>query len=382
MKRLVIRLSAAAAMFALAGSAAGETVVAEPDALLDYVEATGSQYIDTGVNAETGLKARIDFAWATYSGTPEWSLLAGMWNETDADGIPNVFRYAFDKPTGAFANPPLLDIAIEGGSAVVKTPPVVNTAGFAISVVESGGIAGATVTRRGPLDATGRTVFAMGNADSRFYRLSAMEGEGGVQLWENGPYWAECNVGAAAPEESGYYFWRGDTAGCTHDGSKWISVEDGAEISFTNSVPAASTYRKSVSQLRSSGYIDTTNNLVAAHDAAHVHWGGEWRMPTADEMAALVEKCTAAWTTTNGVSGYLVTGTGDYANRSIFLPAAGYGGGSNLDSPGSQGQYWSSSPLPNNSMGSFYLFLNSGGFGRGNYLRYCGLSVRPVRGAD
>jgi len=25
----------------------------------------------------------------------------------------------------------------------------------------------------------------------------------GVQLWENGPYWAECNVGATKPEESG-----------------------------------------------------------------------------------------------------------------------------------------------------------------------------------
>ena len=29
----------------------------------------------------------------------------------------------------------------------------------------------------------------------------------GVQLWENGPYWATCNVGATKPEESGYYFW-------------------------------------------------------------------------------------------------------------------------------------------------------------------------------
>ena len=27
---------------------------------------------------------------------------------------------------------------------------------------------------------------------------------GGVQLWENGPYWAECNVGASAPEDFGY----------------------------------------------------------------------------------------------------------------------------------------------------------------------------------
>ena len=36
------------------------TSTEEPDAFLDYIEATGSQYIDTGVNAETGLKARID----------------------------------------------------------------------------------------------------------------------------------------------------------------------------------------------------------------------------------------------------------------------------------------------------------------------------------
>ena len=28
----------------------------------------------------------------------------------------------------------------------------------------------------------------------------------GVQLWENGPYWAECNVGATKPEEYGHYF--------------------------------------------------------------------------------------------------------------------------------------------------------------------------------
>lgn len=40
-----------------------ETIVGEPDAYLDYIEANGSQYIDTGVNAETGLKARSDIAW-------------------------------------------------------------------------------------------------------------------------------------------------------------------------------------------------------------------------------------------------------------------------------------------------------------------------------
>lgn len=48
--------------------ASAETVSAEPDAFLEYVEtnqdandsAKVTQYIDTGVKAETGLKARLD----------------------------------------------------------------------------------------------------------------------------------------------------------------------------------------------------------------------------------------------------------------------------------------------------------------------------------
>ena len=126
-------------------------------------------------------------AWAAEKG------ITGAWNEMSG-GIYNVFRYVFGQPTGAITNPPLIDIEIEGGNAVVITPPVSNTVGFTISVVESSDVAGAAVTRRKPLDATGRTVFPMGSAASRFYRLSAAEGDaepdpGGVQLWENGPYW-------------------------------------------------------------------------------------------------------------------------------------------------------------------------------------------------
>lgn len=47
-----------------------------PDALLDYIQATAAQYIDTGVNAETGLKARIDLSWEGESATGnDWSCL-------------------------------------------------------------------------------------------------------------------------------------------------------------------------------------------------------------------------------------------------------------------------------------------------------------------
>ena len=77
MNRPILRLSIAASMLAIADFAAGETDdLAGPDAFLDYIEATGTQYIDTGVNAETGLKARVDFAWASGTiSTNDWSLL-------------------------------------------------------------------------------------------------------------------------------------------------------------------------------------------------------------------------------------------------------------------------------------------------------------------
>ena len=104
-------------------------------------------------------------------------------------------------------------------------------------------------------------------------------------------------------------------------------------------------------------------------------------MPTSDEIQALVENCTTTWITTNGVSGRLVTGKGAYADRSIFLPVAGYGYDSNLDDTGSLGLDWSSTPYSGISHRAWYLYFDSGDFGRYyGTRRYYGQSVRPVRG--
>ena len=66
--------------------ARGETVREEPDAFLEYIEATGSQYIDTEVNAETGLKARVDFSWATgFDEKSDWSLLDATIDNSDSN---------------------------------------------------------------------------------------------------------------------------------------------------------------------------------------------------------------------------------------------------------------------------------------------------------
>ena len=105
-------------------------------------------------------------------------------------------------------------------------------------------------------------------------------------------------------------------------------------------------------------------------------------MPTSDEIQALVDNCTTTWITTNGVSGRLVTGKDAYADRSIFLPAAGIGGDLSLVSLGSCGYYWSSPPISDYPDAAWLLGFYSGDFAVSSYYRYCGLSVRPVRDAD
>ena len=215
---------------------------------------------------------------------------------------------------------------------------------------------------------------------------------GGVQLWENGPYWAECNVGATKPEEYGYYFWWGDTVGYTREGGTydssyprytgvtWVSSTGTRMSSSPFSSSTCPTYNKSTSTLQSQGYIDSTGNLVAKYDAATAHLGAPWRMPTDAELSALISNCTTTWTTRNGVYGRLVTGKGAYASKSIFLPAAGRGLDSRLNFPGSYGNFWSSTPDSDYSDSAWRLRFDSGDFYRSNYDRDYGLSVRPLRG--
>jgi hypothetical protein len=163
-------------------------------------------------------------------------------------------------------------------------------------------------------------------------------------------------------------------------GGTWVSstgTQMGSSL-FTDSCP---TMDKGNAALQSAGYIDSTGNLVAAHDAATAHLGAPWRMPTSAEIDALVNNCTTTWIATNGVSGRLVKGIGAYANRSIFLPAAGDGSGSDLYYPGSHGDFWSSTPDSDISLNAWSLYFYSSNFLRNYYLyRYYGHSVRPVRG--
>lgn len=178
----------------------------------------------------------------------------------------------------------------------------------------------------------------------------------------SGTLWATCNVGATTPEDYGNYYAWGETS--TKETYSWDTYFD------TND--GGSTFSK---------YNNNGGKTVLdpEDDAAHVNWGGSWRMPTKAEWQELIDNCTWTWTTQNGVNGYKVTSNkAGYTDKFIFLPAAGYRNASDLSDVGSNGLYWSSSLGENVSGKVWYLFFYPGGHGLYPSGRYCGQSVRPV----
>ena len=203
-----------------------------------------------------------------------------------------------------------------------------------------------------------------------------------VQLWEGGPYWADRNIGAENPWDSGYYFWWGDTIGYKRVNDKWVA-NDGSSDDFSFAEKNTQTHLMYDSELQCDGWITKEEDgvLVPEHDAATKHWGSEWRMPTIQELYDLCNKCDWERTVVNGISGYIVRGRGDYASESIFLPAAGHGRATSLDNIGSGGFYWSS-VSGSDDFNACLLHFNSFGCGvDGDFgYRYDGQPVRAVQG--
>ena len=190
------------------------------------------------------------------------------------------------------------------------------------------------------------------------------DGSGGVQLWDGGPYWATCNVGASKPEEYGLYFMWGDTEGHTSAGRSDLFE--------------CLTYGKDIYELQSLGYTDSTGNLTAGHDAATTYLGGAWRMPTVSEIQCLIDNCDRKWDDKR--KGWIVKGKegSEHALNSIFLPAAGRLDELGLDYDDSHGWYWTSTP--GDSFGACAIIFVSGELSRYDHItRWLCIPVRPVR---
>ena len=177
--------------------------------------------------------------------------------------------------------------------------------------------------------------------------------------------WATCNVGASSPEEYGDYYAWGETE--TKDTYAWSTYKW-----WKGSFDTQTKYCTDSSY----GTVDNKKVLESSDDVAQVKWGGSWRMPTDTEITELRENCTWTWTTQGGMNGYKVTSNKN--GNSIFLPAAGYRSYSSLCYAGSDGGYWSSSLDTSYPSNAWYVYFDSSYVFRNFFLRYYGLSVRPV----
>lgn len=213
-------------------------------------------------------------------------------------------------------------------------------------------------------------------------RLPGVDAHRKVQLWKDGPLWADTNIGAYEPWEGGDFFWWGDTIGYSYDGEGWVASDgSSANLQFVYGDASNETYGKSVNTLSGEGWITASGVLAPERDAAHVRWGGDWRLPTEKEIADLVDNCDWTLTATNGVSGFVVRGRGAYSANSIFLPAAGWGNDS-IHNVNEVSYFWSS--VPHSSYCAHMLRISTRGGEGGAYTaehtdRYFGFSVRPVQ---
>lgn len=144
-------------------------------------------------------------------------------------------------------------------------------------------------------------------------------------------YWATCNIGAYTPYENGNYYAFGES-----------SIK---------------------SDYTSSNYKGGNN------DVAKLLWGGDWRLPTKEEINELLSNCSFKVIEKNGKDIIQIKGT----NGNIMeLP---YAGSKVNGSSEKGGFYWSSSL---SSSGAWCLYFNINEAKCVGAYKYCGLPVRAV----
>ena len=183
--------------------------------------------------------------------------------------------------------------------------------------------------------------------------------------------WATCNVGATKPKEYGnYYAWGETEPNTTYNWSsyKWCN----GSSSTLSKYNTKSSY----------GTVDNKTVLDPEDDAAHVNWGGAWRMPTDAECQELIDNCT--WTYVedyngSGVNGYEAKGTN---GNSIFFPVTNYYSDNTLYNGGNYSYYWSSSISASTPSGARQMRITHDSENMGSmklFMRSYGCTVRPVR---
>lgn len=124
--------------------------------------------------------------------------------------------------------------------------------------------------------------------------------------------WATMNVGANSITDYGLYFQWGDTQGYTFE---QVGTGEGQKL-FDSS---------DYKYYDSSGWTKYKNRsdiLEPSDDAVTAAWGGNWRLPTANEFRRFINLTTSSTVEIDGVEGFLFTAKDDNS-KTLFFPRSG-----------------------------------------------------------
>ena len=171
--------------------------------------------------------------------------------------------------------------------------------------------------------------------------------------------WAKCNLGAVVPEGIGAYYAWGETSPRGDYSMENYQFLAGEPCTYTKYNPS-----------------DGLTVLEPEDDAAYVHLGKGWRIPTGNDWRNLLNRCDFVWTTINGVNGYKVT-CRDNGNW-IFLPDYGWVMEKRRFTDSTR--YWTSEVGKEGVWtGSFELSSNKHDIISSNARDCCAFLIRPVK---
>ena len=189
----------------------------------------------------------------------------------------------------------------------------------------------------------------------------------------SGLKWAKYNVGATSETDYGSYFQWGEI----EPHSTGISY-DWANYNYCND-----SYNTLTKYNTNSSYgenLDGMSTLRSEDDAARAKMGGDWRMPTKDEIQELITYTDNEWVTNyngTGIKGRKFTSKKN--GNSIFIPASGRYMDSAFNDRGIYGYVWSSSLFTEVPKDAWGLYFYSGQVNANIYYgRNYGLPVRGV----
>lgn len=150
-----------------------------------------------------------------------------------------------------------------------------------------------------------------------------------IQLWKDGPKWAEFNISSTKDNAYGGYYCWGNTKSKDSQ-QKFSKVE--SDIQGTS--------------------LDMATQI----------WGENWKLPTRADMSKLISQCDIQYIEPNSeypAGGILVTGRGIYSKNTVYFPYAGDFFDRQVNAIGVYGKYWTSTPMEKDADFPNYSTLNS-----------------------